>query len=168
MLIFYYCKKFEEEISKKEDYGDKVTKKINEISNRKDLKNIGNVNVFAGGIYILKISNPKARVIIEEKDITIKEKDIKVFFIRDIISNHKFDNIYGKYLYKKLQNREWLNSNPLLEEDINNFKKSYKENKGKKKINPKFPPKDLTNWLNDFKLELNNEVFETKDWGRIL
>jgi len=166
MIIFHYCKKFEEEISKKEDYRDKVTKKINEISNRRDLKNIGNINVFAGGIYILKISNPKARVIIEEKDITIEEKDIKVFFIRDIISNHKFDNIYGKYLYKKLQNREWLNSNPLSEEDINNFKKSYKKNKGKKKINPKFPPKDLTNWLNDFKLELNNEVFETEDWVR--
>ena len=166
MIIFHYCKKFEEEISKKEDYRDKVTKKIKEISKRKDLKNIGSVNVFAGGIYILKVSNPKARVIIEEREVNIEEKDIKVFFIRDIISNHKFDNIYGKYLYKKLQNREWLNANPLSIEDINNFKKDYKENKDKEIEKLEFPPKNLVDWIDDFKLELNNEVFETKDWVR--
>ncbi|MEA1955812.1 MAG: AAA family ATPase [Campylobacterota bacterium] len=163
MPRFHYCKKFKNKIDKENDKS-LIYRKIEENSKRKDLKSIGSFNVFAGGIYVLKLYNPKRRVIIEEKNIEIKKNEIKVFFIRDIISNHKFDNIYGKYLYKKLQDRSWLNSNPLSKDDIDSFKQKFNGIQEIKSNKLDFPPKNLTDWLDDFSLKLDNEVFETKEW----
>lgn len=169
MINFFYCRKFEKTIDKErygKEYKNTIYKKIEENKKREDLKNIGNINDFGGGLYILKISEYKVRVIIEEKNISIEEKNIKVFFVRDIISNHKFNNIYGKYLYKKLQNKEWLNANPLPIDDKENFKREYKNIQEENHVKLSIPPENMIKWLDDFKLELNNEIFETQEWIR--
>ncbi|MDQ7083793.1 MAG: hypothetical protein Q9M36_02195 [Sulfurovum sp.] len=124
MLNFHYCIKFKNTINKNKTK-NLVYQKIEENKKREDLKNIGNINDFGGGIYILKISEYKVRVIIEEKNICIEKEEMKVFFIRDIILEKKFDNEYGRILYGKLQNREWLNANPLPIADEENFKIEY-------------------------------------------
>jgi len=163
MIQFYYCSLFKEKL-KKEHSKEKIEQKIQENFKRKDLRNIGNIDDFGGRLYVLKVSTPNSRIIIEEQNIDIGDESQKVFFVRDLISAQTFDNEYGRILYKKLQNREWLNSHPLLEEDIESFKKSYNANKNDKKERKEFPPEKLTTWLDNFSLELNNEIFETEQW----
>lgn len=163
MIKFHYCNVFKNKLES-ERSKENIERRIQENSKRKDLKNIGNINVFAGGLYVLKVSNPNSRVIIEERNIDIENHTEKVFFVRDLISEQTFDNEYGRILYKKLQNRDWLNSHPLLEEDIQSFKKSYNAYKNNKKERKELPPQNLTSWFDNFSLELNNKIFETEQW----
>jgi len=163
MIQFHYCSIFKEKL-KKENSKEKIEQKIQENSKRKDLKSIGNIDDFGGRLYVLKVSTPNSRIIIEEQNIDIGSESQKVFFVRDLISAQTFDNEYGRILYKKLQNREWLNSNPLAQEDIELFKTLYRSKKNQEVVKKEFPPENLINWLDDFSLELNNEIFETEQW----
>jgi len=163
MIRFYYCKKFKDIIGRDKNK-ELVYQKIEENKKRENLKNIGNINDVGGGIYLLKISQSHIRVIIEEKNISIKSEDIKVFFVRDIFSEKKFDNEYGRILYGRFKNKEWLNANPLPIEDENNFKDEYTKTQQEILINLPLIPTNMTKWLEVFSLELKNEIFETDEW----
>jgi len=162
MILFHYCLRFKNKIDK-EDYKDDIYRKIEENSVRTNFKSV-NIDAFVSSMYVLKVSNPRTRIIIEEKNILVKNENIRVFFIRDIILNRNFDRIYGRSIFHKLKNGEWLKINPLDNSDIEEFKESYIKNQNEviEKLTP--PPKKLIEWLDDFKLELNNEVFETEQW----
>jgi len=162
MILFHYCSMFKDKIDK-EDYKDNIYRKIEENSVRTKFKSV-NIDSFVSSLYVLKVSNPRTRIIIEEKNILIRDENIKVFFVRDIILNRNFDRIYGRSVFHKLKSGEWLKNNPLEKKDIEEFKESYIKNQSGviKKLTP--PPKKLIEWLDDFKLELNNEIFETEQW----
>jgi hypothetical protein len=164
MITFHHCKKFKDKI-KIESYKDDIYKKIDEYSARQELKS-ANIDTFGKSLYVLKISNPITRIIIEEKNILLDRGDIKVFFIRDIILSKNFDRIYGRTIFHKLKNGEWLKNNPLPKNEIELFKKEYYSsiNKDIKKLD--FPPKKLTKWFQDFEFKLDNEIFETEEWVR--
>ena len=163
MIQFHYCSIFKRKLEG-EHLKENIIQKIQENSKRQELKNIGSIHCFAAGLYVLRISNPNSRVIIEEKNIDINNNTEKVFFVRDMIAAQTFDNEYGRILYKKLQNREWLYHNPLPQEDIDSFKRTYFSDKKKVEAKKEYPPENLMNWLDDFSLELNNEIFETEQW----
>jgi len=149
LLNFHYCKAFLRTILNHR-YKDEIIKKIEENKKRLDLKNIGNIQPLTG-LYVLKIAEQQIRVIIEEKkSIDIKGNSIDVYFVRDAILEQKFENEYGRILYAKLKNREWLKSNPLSKEDIEDFKIDYLKKQENKEEKKEFPPKNLISWLDDF------------------
>ncbi|MBN2833695.1 MAG: AAA family ATPase [Candidatus Delongbacteria bacterium] len=164
MITFHFCESFIKN-SKGKDFEEVLLKKLSEISNRDSLKNINSISCISG-VYIFKTSKPKTRTIIEEQNILIEEKEVKVFFVRDVISNNNFDYDYVKVLVPQLRNRTWLRNNPLPLEDKNNFiTKQINERKiTEKKL--QYPPVEKTKWLDDFNIRLDNDIFETEDWVR--
>jgi len=168
MLNFHFCELFEETIQKElsqENDKNKIYKKIDENKNRENLKISGNIEDLRGEIYVLKILEPQARVLIQEQNIDIEDDSIKVFFIRDIIVNVKFDREYGRLLYARIRDGEWLRTHPLPQEDIDSFKTRYLATRQtQKNLTRSFPPENLTNWFTDFKLKLDNTIFETDGW----
>jgi len=165
MIRFHFCENFKRNIKGK-DFEDSIYKKISENKNRADLKNIGSISRFKGSIYVLKTSKPKTRTIIEERKVTIDSNEVKVFFVRDIILNKNFDYVYGHKIFPQLKNGEWIINNPIPVEEIDNFIEGYKKtNNNKNEVREK-PPFELTSWLDNFELKLNNEIFETESWVR--
>lgn len=166
MIKFHYCDSFTKNINKEErEFNALVYKKIEELKNRNSLKSIGSIQSF-GGVYILRIDQPQSRVIIEEKNIKINDEKLSIFFVRDIVTSSKFDAEWGRIWYQKLRKGEWLKNNPLAEEDVTQLKKAYfLEKEGEKEEKHKeFPPPNLTQWFNGFRLKLDNTIFESEAW----
>ena len=148
MIKFHFCDSFTKKITKENDeVSASVYKKIEELENRTNLKGIGTIQFF-GGVYILRIDNPQSRVIIEENNIEIKNKDLSVFFVRDIVTNSKFNDEWGRIWHQKVRKGEWLRSNPLSDEDIENLKKNELDKKAEKNQELQLLPDDLTKWFN--------------------
>lgn len=162
MITFHFCETFIKK-SKGKDFEEIVLSKLSEISNRVSLKNISAISCISG-VYIFKTSKPKTRTIIEEQNINIEDNELKVYFVRDIISNNNFDYDYVKILVPQLRNRTWLKNNPLPTEDKNNFIENYKNKKSKNIQQSEYPPEETVKWLNDFSIKIENEIFETEDW----
>lgn len=163
MIRFHFCDTFVKNTNGK-DFEDIIYNKISENKERDDLKNINSISCFTGSIYVLKTSKPKTRTIIEERNLTIDNEDIKVFFVRDIITNKNFDHFYGRIIFPQLKNGEWIKNNPLSEEDENEFVINFKNEKNVIFEERQYPSEELTGWLKDFQLKLNNEIFETEEW----
>lgn len=162
MILFHFCNVFKNSVNKI-SYIKNIYQKINNLTHRKDLKNIGGIEPLAKGMYLLRLPHPQSRVVIEEKNIQIDEETIKVYFVRDYIDKKKFDGEYGRLLYSKFKNREWIESNPTPEDDIENFKTQYIDSKSTKKSKERLP-ESMSGWINDFTLHLNNEIFESVEW----
>ena len=155
----HFCNLFLNTIKDKKEYLA-MTNKIEEYAQRSDLKSLGNVSSHTKSIYVIKISNPRSRVIIEEKNIENK----KVIFVRDIVLNKDMDRVYKSKLHT-FNNGSWIKHHALPEEDITEYLDKLKSKKiGNKNIVLAPPPSHMTNWLKDFKLELNNEIFEMEQW----
>lgn len=163
MIRFHFCKAFIENI-KGQEIEDFIYRKILENEKRSDLKNVGSISTFTGSVYALKTSKPKSRTIIEERNVSIDNEEVKVFFIREIVANGNFDHLYGKVIFPQLKSGDWVKYNPLPEKDIEDFIKNFKVDKIAEKDIREFPPDHMTSWLSEFNLKLDNEVFETEEW----
>lgn len=167
MINFHYCNAFIKAVENcQNNEQDNIYKKISDYSNRDSLSNINSINyVPTSQLYILRLHSPESRIIIQEKDITIMNSIEKVFFVRDIITNVKFDREYGRLLFGKIKRGEWIQNNPLSDEEIEKFSQNFKvKQKDVESCKLLEPPAELINWLNDFKLTLNNEIFESNNW----
>ncbi|MBE0497179.1 MAG: AAA family ATPase [Campylobacterales bacterium] len=165
MIKFHFCDRFEKNINglqKKQK--ENIVSKILEYETRDGLKNINNIKNLSGSLYLLTIHVPESRVIIEEREVNVGEETIKVFFVRDFIINVKFDRESGRLWYGRIERGEWLRENELPLSDIENFKNAYLKEKNMSHKALTSPPDNLTQWLNEFKLELKNEVFEMPEW----
>ncbi len=163
MILFHFCEKFKENIKDK-DCEESIYNKILENTLRTNLKNIGSISSFTGKMYVLKTSKPKTRTIIQEESISIGNESLNVYFVRDIVANKNFDYVYGKRIFPKLKNGEWIKKNPLSNDDVKKFISDYKKGKITKEDNRDYPTEEMVNWLNDFKLKLDNDIFETENW----
>jgi len=163
MLKFHFCETFIKK-SKNKDFESVIYSKIYENIERDDLKNINSIACFTGSIYVLKTSKPNTRTIIEEKNISIDNKDIKVFFVRDLVTNKNFDYFYGRIIFPQLKSGDWVKNNPLPDDEENKFIQIFKNELNTKIEKKEFPPEELTSWLKDFELKLNNDIFETEEW----
>lgn len=165
MLQFHFCTLFNQKVESLQlVHQESVKNKIRSYKNRNDLKNISNMEDLGGDIYLLKIHQPESRVIIEEREHNIGNEIIKVFFVRDIITNIKFDREAGRLWYGKLKRGDWLRENELNQKEIKEFESQYLQTKSAEIELRIDPPHELTNWLPNFQLQLNNEIFETEDW----
>jgi ABC-type cobalamin/Fe3+-siderophores transport system ATPase subunit len=165
MIRFHFCDNFTKKITKEStEFSSSIYKKIEELENRSNLKNIGTIQ-FSGGVYVLRIDNPQSRVIIEEKNVKIENEEVSVFFVRDIVTSSKFGDEWGRIWHQKVRKGEWLKNNPLSDEDVENYIKEYElDKKAEKSQESQLLPNDLTQWFNEFELKLDNTIFETETW----
>ncbi len=162
MAEFHFCQEFKKSIKGK-NFEKDVYNKIydyEQLIHLKDLKDTRSVACFRGSIYGIKTSKPRTRTLIQEKNVRINSTDLTVFFVRDIIAD---EYLYVK-IFSQLKNGEWLKNNPLPEEDLESFKRAYKNKTLTKKTKKSFPPDKLTSWLKDYELKLNNDIYETETW----
>lgn len=167
MLKFHECARYLEELNSLDhNTQTKIIKKLQEYKKRDNLDNLGNVEPLSKiDTYILKVKQPSCRIIIQVYKVNgLNISDEKVYFIRDIISNIKFDREYGRILYSKIKKGEWLEDNPLPNDEIEKFKETYKKNINVVEEQLEYPPAVLSNWFNQFNLGLNNEIFESEEW----
>ncbi len=161
MLNIHFCDIFKDKI-KNQSFEETVTNKIKELEMRSNLKAGGSILSF-GKIFILKTSKPHTRTIIETQTLHIEGDEIKCLFIRDIIANKNFEYSYGKVIYPKIKAGIWLKENPLEDEEKTAFIDEYRrKNTSYKQL--EFTPTHLKDWFSEFKLNLQNNIYETEDW----
>lgn len=163
MILFHFCKKFQDTLIDQEVKED-LHRRLQEHIKRDNLKGIASIDCFGKDIYVLKVANPRSRIIIEKQSISIEGEEVDVYFVRDVVLNRNFDRIYGRLIFPKLKNGEWLRQNPLEQQEIDDFTKTYKIAQATGDSILEFPPQNLVDWVESFKLELNNEIFETEKW----
>ncbi len=161
--MIYFCDESKDKLKKYSSNEDLISRRIYDIEKRKTLKEVGNITSFVGSIYILKISKPKIRIIIEEKNINFENETYKVFFIRDILLPNEFDRCYREIL-PKLKDGTWIEYNPLSNKDKDEAVKQYKNYINKDKKEKEKPPENLIKWFDEFKLNLDNDIYETQSW----
>lgn len=163
MIQFHLCDTFVKNI-KGQAFKKLVYNKISENQELSVLCNTASLSFVSSNIWTLKTYYPITKTIIEEQNINIYNNEVKVLFVRDIIGNKNVEYSYVKNIYPQLKNGDWLKNNPLPEIDKINFIEKYKFEHSKVEGKLDFPPQELTSWLEDFKIEPKNEIFETEDW----
>jgi hypothetical protein len=172
MLLFHLCKKFEEKIAS-QSYEKPVRKKIEELSmmtDKKSLAQIKNIEFFGAKMAVYKTMKPHSRTIFQEEIIEVDGKDITVFFIRDFLEGSKdFNHTWYKTTKQALNSGAWAKDNPIEEEEKVRFRNQYRLKYSSElawKDKKSTPPTSITEWLNDFSLKLNFDVYESEEWMR--
>lgn len=154
--FFYYCEKFEKNISGK-SYEDKVRKKLEEIEKWRNLTD-SNTLVRCGKVFYLKTQNI-ARTIIQPYPI---DEPTQVYFVRDVID----ENIWSRTAYQQVKSDSWLSLYPLSDSDLKAAQEELEQRESV--INslqkPPVPPNSLVKWHKDFKLRLGLDIYETEAW----
>lgn len=160
MLHFYFCQNYLNNTNSQID--SSLKKFFEENLNRGTLKGIGKTVSFTKGIYVLKLKNPYAEIIIEEKKILINnsklEEELNVYFVRG------FKN--GLQDYVEIRDGKWSLYNTISEEEIENFRKKYIKENQTTIENIDEPPQELLNWQHDYKLRVDYDIYETEEWVR--
>ncbi len=127
-----------------------VEKKINELKSYtpKDLK--AKFKYFGAGIYLIETGN--AKIIIQAEQ--------NIIFVREIFFGSRIDTFDKRY-YLELKSGNWIKKNPLPEKE---YKQCYEKINSIKQTSKTPPPEDLTDWIKDFELKLDFNVFEFPDW----
>lgn len=163
MIRFHFCNKYNDKI-KGQPYEETVRNKVLEYSKRKNLRNIGSIQAFTGNIYVMKTNTPKTRTIIQEQTVDTDGKQLNVFFVRDIIAGNNIDHYFGKVVFPQLKNGEWIKKYPLNQLDCKAFKTNYRTRQSKEDETKEKPPTHLTNWIEDYKLIIKYDIYETEEW----
>lgn len=161
--MIYLCEDSRIKLKKNNSNGDLISRRIYDIEKRSTLKEVGNITSFTGSIYVLKISKPKIRTIIEERNLRLENETIKVFFIRDIFMPSEFHRGYRDIL-PRLTDGTWVENNPLSDNDIEEARIQYINFNNNNKKDKKKPSENLTKWFDEFRLNLDNDIYETQSW----
>jgi len=164
MITFHFCKAFENKVEEL-THEKWIKNKFLEYAKRSNLRNVGTIQAFAGSCFVAKTNTPKTRTIIQEENIDIEGENVRVHFVRELIANKDVDYIFNKVIFPQLKTGEWAKNNPLPEDDIDDFKFQYQSSKLKlSDISRQKPPQHLTAWMEDYKLIIKYDIFETEDW----
>jgi len=160
MIKFHFCKTYNKKV-KGQSFEKGIKQKFEELGARNHLVQSGKLYDYKNGLYVLETKRPMAKIIIHEDNI----EGENIFFVRDIITIKDENYVFGTRIHPLLKSGIWSVSNPIPLED----KESYiKETRTRKdlliKKSDDLPPFELTNWLNEYQLEINYDVFETKNW----
>jgi AAA15 family ATPase/GTPase len=158
MLNFHFCTKFQKQIEQ-EQFKQDLLKKLDTLTRLDDLKqnsSSAKVQTFAGEtIFVFKYKET-VRVLIEKRKI---ETDT-VYFVRELIINAK-EHFWTTQDFPRIKNGYWINDNPLTQTDIDNYCAIPKQDR---QINKKALPYEKKTWLDDFKIIIKHQIFETEKW----
>lgn len=160
MIKFHFCKTYLKSI-KGQSHEKPISNKFEELQNRTGLSNSGTIRVYGNGLYSMTLHSPDAKVILQRKDIN----GSTVYFVRDYITVKDEGFYFNNYVYPGLNSGTYLNTNELSQDDIQDFIEAEKLKTEKKlKTKPERPPAAMVDWLNDYRLKIRYDIFETEDW----
>ncbi|MCX3264225.1 AAA family ATPase [Pedobacter agri] len=160
MIYFHYCQNYLENTN--DQSAKLILKKLTEYSVRDTLRGINSIACHTGGIFVLNISSPHLKIIMEEKRIDFGEKQITVYFVRDLLNASSMYNWLQYYV--EIRDGKWLEYNPLPDFEQNAFIHYYESTSnavGKKK---EYPPNNLIEWHRDYRLKVDYDIYESEDW----
>lgn len=161
MIYFHYCKDYIDNVLPQAD--KLIRKKLEEYTNRPNLKGINAVASYTGRIYVLQLKNPHTKVILQEHRINTFGEDLLVYFVREAISMGQ--DHYWLHNYVQIRDGRWLEYNPLPNEneEIALFESELlAQNLDYELKDP--PPYNLTKWHRDYELRVDYDVYETEEW----
>lgn len=160
MIEFHYCKQFLKKINGQLSI---VENKFLELSNRNSLTNSGSMRDYGNGLYSLHISSISSKIIIQKH--RIRKNDIH--FVRDVIETKDRGFIFRAYIFPDLKSGEYIQKNPLPEVDIEAYEEQLKKQtlfiQRQNEVSQE-PPEHMLKWLNEFKLNIKYDIFETEEW----
>src|SRR6185437_7016331 len=163
MNFIHYTKEFEKNIDESKKL--QIYKKIEDLKFVDKPESLNSIDSFTKGMLVLKFNcSHTCRIIIQPEWLDINGNQVHVYFIRDYISNKGFDYFWGSVIHPQLRTGEWISINPLPNEEIIAFKNNYIKNLQIQKTLRPTLPSNLTQWLNDFKITLNFDVYERESW----
>lgn len=157
MLHFHYCQNYLD--NTEPELHDSLVKILKEFSKRSTLKGVGKISSFTKGISVLKLRRRYTayiEIILEEKNLQIENNNLIVYFIRGFKNNLQD--------YVEIRDGKWLDYNPLEQEEIESFTKTYIQNNKKETEVLEEPPVNLIKWQNEYSLKVDYNIYESEDW----
>lgn len=144
---------------------DLIIGKIEDLRSYEKPENLNSVDPYSKGLLVLKfIKAYTCRIIIQPVWMTINGESIHVLFIRDFVSKKRFDYLWGNVIHPLLRNGEWLEKYPLPQHEYTTFESNYISNLASQDSRRPQLPASLSDWLRDFRITLNFDVYETESW----
>lgn len=155
MAFLHRCKEFNEAYSHSSDKKsiDSIIKKL---ENYKEITQTKTTQKYSSTIYIYKRTT--SRIIIEEY--TQSRGGPKIYFLRNYFAQAEYDVKWHK-TYPKITSGEWLKENPLSDAEI---REAIIKSTPKAEEKLPEPPAEMTKWLENFKLRLKYNVYESEHW----
>lgn len=160
MIRFHFCRQYLKDVQG-HVFEQKVKSKFEDLAGHNRLVNSGVVKNYGNGLYYLKTYSPKSRIIIHKAEVDGAD----VHFVRCIYTNSNIDYYFGNYIHPSVKSGVWLDENPLLPQDVEDYRqKVLEEENFKLKSAKSKPPVTCSRWVDEFKLSFNYQVFETAEW----
>ncbi len=159
MIYYHLTKSFLNQIRNSQTEIDVLVNFFEDNKLKNSIKGIGKIDCFTKSIYVFRSKKPYFEAIFEEKQIQVSESEkITVYFVR-ALKNPK--NTLQDYV--DIRDGKWIDKNPFLEEDLNDFLLNHKKNSN---IEAKIEqiPKEIIAWQNDYKLNINYDIYEHFNW----
>lgn len=144
MIYYHLTKSFLNQIRNSQTEIDVLVNFFEDNKLKNSIKGIGKIDCFTKSIYVFRSKKPYFEAIFEEKQIQVSESEkITVYFVR-ALKNPK--NTLQDYV--DIRDGKWIDKNPFLEEDLNDFLLNHKKNSN---IEAKIEqiPKEIIAWQND-------------------
>lgn len=155
MLQFHFCQKYRDKVSSEVD--KMVRNRISNLSVRETLKGVSGIFSYSG-VYVLQTNSPlPMRTIIQESKIAINGDHKSVLFVQDIV---EIDDLQP---YTEVRRGLWSQYYPVLESDKNDYVIDFQEIREPKSNKPELPD-SLVSWLEDFKIQISYDIYESEQW----
>jgi len=168
MAFFFACKRYRDHLEA-EDMGVRnyVQRQVENLKLRKKITPSQKLKVYdrSGGIYILKLRGQSynMRLIIQE----FKENEMEepIFFLRDYIGQSEYEPRWRAHIEPELNTPgQYLSRFPLDVNELEEAKKEYLTQTQTQKKTYKVLTSELTEWLQDFGVEQDFAIYETRRW----
>ncbi len=155
MLYFHFCKRYIERVAPEVDRV--VRNKLKDFEKRDGLQDPA--RHFGNGVYVLYTSSPtNMRTIIQKQSILLdNDTEIAVYFVQEIINSKDLQTL------QEIKKNLWAKYNPIEESDIDSFIKEQQKNQPIEEEKEPLPSY-LQDWVNEYKITINCEVYETSHW----
>jgi AAA15 family ATPase/GTPase len=163
MNYIHYTEEFKTKIAS-DSKQSLIYNKLEDLRSIDKPENLNSIDPYAGILVLKYIKSNTCRIIIQPHWLTIDEEQVHVYFVRDYISKKGFDYFWGNITHPQLVSGEWLKNNPLSQFEIQAFEIEHRNQKANHLISRTPLPKSLIDWLEDFKIKLDFDVYEREEW----
>ncbi len=168
MALIYQCEKFRRAmLAEEKAVRDRVINKLRNLEKRDELiPDASNFKQYGKSrdLRILKTRGViNTRTIIQE----VLDTDLgKLYFVREFVGKDRYDYDWVKEIEVAIEDGNWLVNNPLSSEEYGRAISEFKNRQTAASLNkrPMLTP-ELRRWIQDFRINVDFDVFETAEWG---
>lgn len=159
MIHFHFTKLFLNQNKNNSQILDIIENFFKENKSMSTIKGIGKISSFTKSIYVLRNKTPYFEIILEEKVLNIENHKVVVYFVRALknIKNSLQD-------YVDIRDGKWIDKYPFDHEDEIDFISNLNTERDDDNDKLAKIPQALINWQNDYKLNVNYDIYESDLW----